>query len=358
MLLPKMSGEIITRVKEDGATILHTAVQSNSYDIKKAMKMLLHVYPEYIHVMDKKGRSILHLAAKNCYRGDEIIPVLVKRCPHLLKIVDNERRSVLHYVCGYSRGQKIIKMLIEKEPELMDMIDGYGENALHCVRNGQTCKVLMQKAPQLINMVNKYKRSPLHKAVYGHYIEVIEMLLPYTNYENINRLISVLFKLEGVKITEEGCSLLHLTSKVFKSRYNDQCKIFQMIMNIHPQLINVVTHRGYTVLHLLVLQRHEIKVCDSMKLLLDYSPNMANIVDKMGCTALHYVVKYPSAEPLKRIAMVELILSRMDFKAICAVNTEGKTAMDMATEANFLNAVEIIQKRIKIEEANPELNQN
>jgi len=240
-------------------------------------------------------------------------------------------------------------MLLEKEPSLIQMTDKNGETVLHAVNNRKCCKILIRKLPQLINSVNNYGWSPLHNAVVGHLSPVVEILLPLTNHKNINSLQTINFKwLNDSTERSDQISLLHLATNVTQNEYSAQDLIFQMIIKTYPDMIHMVSKQhGFTVLHLFVLLRigkqDRVKWnYRSMLLLLDHFSYVVNEVDEKGCTGLHYIVKYPSSE----LRVIELLLSRMNVDAICAVNTEGKTALDIATESDFPKAVEIIQKNV------------
>jgi len=131
-----------------------------------------------------------------------------------------------------------------------------------------------------------------------------------------------------------------------------------MLIKSYPKMIQIVSNLGYSPLHFMMLTDWEIGVYESITLLLDHYPELANKVDKMGCTALHYMVRNPGDDGRKKLPVVEFILSRMEMNAICAVNGEGKSAMDIAREFNFPNAEYVIGKKIQTEKEKTEADQN
>ncbi len=263
----------------------------------KTFEILLELDP-------KLDRETLQRLIETCF--DDCI-CLYQLKSFVQKIEDNGQQSVLNAFLDASIT--LTNSIFNRFNEICKDIENH-ENTLAVVKD---------LVKNRIDVRNKLGSTLLHRAVHYGRIDFIQWLLEQNQ------------KLVNAVIISNRITALHIAAS------NGDLRIFKLLLNNTPELINKVDIKGCNVLHYAAAKGH----LDIVTFLLSRNPELLNNVDINGCNPLHLAA-------LKgHLNVVRFLL--LEVADLNALNKKGKTILHLAAAKGHLDVVKLIL------EANPEL---
>ena len=179
-----------------GSTPLHLACKEPAFE--RISKLLKHVSPEAINLVDVEGLTPLHVACSMNYEPEKIVELLLKKNADVT-LTTVQGSTPLHVACGNRDGFKTASRLLK------------------------------HLQPEAVNAMDNNSWTPLHRACKGGSKQTVELLLK--NNANVNLL------------TNEGASPLHLAAQ------NAEVEVLKSLIKIFPDQINLKDNKGCTILH-------------------------------------------------------------------------------------------------------------
>ncbi|KAI3844338.1 hypothetical protein MKX03_006141 [Papaver bracteatum] len=221
---------LLTNNKKD--TALHEALQNSSY--VEVVKMIAEADPSFEYCANDAGETPLHLAVQygeyfqvnfilnnlptpTCsspggrtvlhnailYHVDsglmDIVNVLLKNKPHLVRVVDRDGRSALHYA-AYDSNAELATKLLDVDPSAGYVKDKDGMTALHYAAGGNCNATLdrksdkfienvIQRCPDCWELLDSEGRNFLHVAAMNRRFSVIKYVFDMKSNYMANNLI-------------------------------------------------------------------------------------------------------------------------------------------------------------------------
>ncbi|KAI3868211.1 hypothetical protein MKX03_022894 [Papaver bracteatum] len=178
-----------------GETPLYLAARYGHYDLVDILPCPTFAAPD--------GRSILHIAMlyPNSYPG-KMLDVLLKKIPQIVKEVDKDGRSALHYVAMINGNAELAIKLLEVDPSIGYIQDKDGMTALHHVamgiyynrnRSAQEhigfIENVIQRCPDCWELVDNEGRNFLHVAAKNKRLKIIKYVFDKKSAYMVDNLI-------------------------------------------------------------------------------------------------------------------------------------------------------------------------
>ena len=146
---------------------------------------LLEVEPETVYDLDRRGRTLLHLACMNSKADLALVQFLYNKMPEAIQMKDNDRGGTtgrtsgcaggklpIHKLCdNYGMDEKasleILRFMLSIDPSFPTMEDIDGSLPMHeaaIYMPGSFCKVLMDAYPESLKVFNNRGKLPIHLA--------------------------------------------------------------------------------------------------------------------------------------------------------------------------------------------------
>jgi ankyrin repeat protein len=120
--------------------------------------------------LDRSGRTLLHLAARECRHVEDVIEVLLG-CGASPAAVDRTGRTPLHVACEYSHLGAMRALLPVSSVHVVDSL-GRGPFHLACCSDcPEAVKLMLAAHPDLITSLDSNGRSPLVYSLLGTHHE-------------------------------------------------------------------------------------------------------------------------------------------------------------------------------------------
>ena len=255
---------------------------------------LLEVEPDTIYELDRRGRTLLHLACMNSKADLALVQYLYNKMPEAIHIVDNDRggssygrtsgevggKLPIHKLCDNNKmdekaSLEILRFMLDIDPNFLQMRDIEGNLPMHeAAINMPTsfCKVMMDAYPESLKLANHRGKLPIHLACglgNSSYKEdpvdkVRFMLQLYPELSNMG---------------EEGSNWLPIHNAALKGGGVASIKSLELLINHDPASLSKVARNGPNEM-LLPLQLAKIRL-DSAQALYDAYPE-AILVGNFG----------------------------------------------------------------------------
>ncbi|KAI3866940.1 hypothetical protein MKX03_021983 [Papaver bracteatum] len=145
------------------------------------------------------GRTVLHIAVLYTFDSGLMVDVLLKKKPHMVKEVDRDGRSALHYAAFYGAVEVAIKLL-DVDPTVAYIQDKDGMTALHHAaggiyhpRSGHQSDIFIEhvirRCPDCWELVDSEGRNFLHVAVEKNRSKVVKYVFDMKSNYMVNNLI-------------------------------------------------------------------------------------------------------------------------------------------------------------------------
>lgn len=147
---------------------------------------LLEVKPDTIHELDRRGRTLLHLACMNKKTDLALVQFLYNKMPEAVQMKDNDRggssygrssrevggRLPIHKLCdNYGMDKdaslEILRFILNIDPNFLQMRDIEGNLPIHEAARSMPasfCKVMMDAYPESLKLANHRGKLPIHLA--------------------------------------------------------------------------------------------------------------------------------------------------------------------------------------------------
>ena len=146
---------------------------------------LLEAEPETVYDLDRRGRTLLHLACMNSKADLALVQFLYNKMPEAIQMKDNDRGGTtgrtsscaggklpIHKLCdNYGMDEKdsleILRLMLSIDPSFPEMRDIEGSLPMHdaaIYMRGSFCKVLMDAYPESLKVFNNRGKLPIHLA--------------------------------------------------------------------------------------------------------------------------------------------------------------------------------------------------
>uniref|UniRef100_A0A6N2LYS0 Uncharacterized protein n=1 Tax=Salix viminalis TaxID=40686 RepID=A0A6N2LYS0_SALVM len=157
----------------EGNYPIHLACKSHSADV---VKEYLDKFPYAEEFINKKGRNILHVAAK--YGNCNVISYILKQDPKLveplLNEMDEDGNKPLHLAAGYGKSLAAFVLVRDQRvehftfPSLITTQNSQEDTVLHLAaregKDSQAIKSLVDSNTSVVRMKNEMGNTPLHDA--------------------------------------------------------------------------------------------------------------------------------------------------------------------------------------------------
>ncbi|KAL2530764.1 Ankyrin repeat family protein [Forsythia ovata] len=222
--------KLLTMINRNGDTALHEAIRN---DQPKIVQSILEKLPEIANIVNNSLETPLFLAVDRS-RVECVKNILVK-CPSPA-YTGPEGRTALHAVARYNCKQ-IVEVLLKKHPTLIKEVDDFGWSALHYAARYRTDKVAKEllnadKSIAYIVAEKDNNKTALHIATCKGNVKIMEEILTYCPdcWE---------------MVTSDGQNILHLAVEFEKQEAFD----FILKKSWVDNLINQMDDEGNTPLH-------------------------------------------------------------------------------------------------------------
>jgi len=147
---------------------------------------LLEAIPETMYDVDRRGRTLLHLACMNQKTDLALFQFLYNKMPEAIRIVDNDRggssygrtsgevggKLPIHKLCDNNKmdekaSLEILRFMLDIDPNFLQMRDVEGSLPMHeAAINMPTsfCKVMIDAYPESLKVANSEGSLPIHLA--------------------------------------------------------------------------------------------------------------------------------------------------------------------------------------------------
>ncbi|KAL5547346.1 hypothetical protein UlMin_007033 [Ulmus minor] len=322
--------------------MLHIAAKSGN---KQSTDQILQSYPQLVHVINTKGETPLHIAARlgHFEVARRLITCAKQQTAeesgnnHPLRIVSKKKLTVLHEAAKNDH-LNVVDLLIKEDPGLTSTTDDDVESPLfmaverrfyqvalriletfpYCSCSGRNGMTIMHAAviglpPDFVNKVLKKKGlgileekdsfgwTPLHYAAYIGNRDVVKLFLEK------NR------SLAYTK-NKEGMSALHIAAQ------RGCIGVIETIIQTCPDVSELLDDKDQTALHVAVANRNMLVVTRFLRMM--PFNDLLNEPNKDGNTCLH-VAALQGYE--------EIVLCLLDDRRVdqAAINNLGMTAADI-----------------------------
>jgi ankyrin repeat protein len=167
----------------NGRSPLHLAFRSGRRN--KVIDRMIRANPEALLLQDESGKSPLHVAVEVHWTEDptneliwanpdpllwNVIERLIRANPEALRLLDKDGKSPLHLAAEHGRDSEVMDWLIRGNPEALLWRDASGKSPLHlaAAEHGRYSEVmdwLFRGNPEALLLLEKDGKSPLHLAV-------------------------------------------------------------------------------------------------------------------------------------------------------------------------------------------------
>eukprot|EP00522_Entomoneis_paludosa_P002004 CAMPEP_0172474022 /NCGR_PEP_ID=MMETSP1065-20121228/69148_1 /TAXON_ID=265537 /ORGANISM="Amphiprora paludosa, Strain CCMP125" /LENGTH=512 /DNA_ID=CAMNT_0013232199 /DNA_START=100 /DNA_END=1638 /DNA_ORIENTATION=+ len=229
------------------------------------VRFLVTVYPSSISACRTDKVSPLHLACAY-YKGGEpdVINFLLDEFPEgASQIATDMGWLPLHSAAHGGAHHSIIDRLCQLYPDSPTTPDSKGRTSLHiaCERRGnyEGVKCLLKNAPQLADVEDDSRFTPLSLAAMHQSLDVLEMLLEFTQVLEDNH----------------GVSLLHMAA------FQNTVEVIDFLAIKYPQMLTARVRDSDMYTPLLAACRHEAPV-EVVRSLIRHDPSTLNMPDGEG----------------------------------------------------------------------------
>ena len=272
--------DVYQRTK-DNANILHLACQHSPMDLRLSfVQYLLQNFPELLKVIDKNGRTVMHYASRggslqiikfiekndtvNKYPDlyhqtttgdwttlhDSVIGGSLSVVEHLIgQGLDVYQRTkddtnILHLACQHSPMElrlSFVQYLLQNFPELLKVIDKNGRTVMHYASRGGSIQIIkfiekndtVNKYPDLYHQTTTDNWTTLHDSAIGGSLSVVEHLIGQG--------------LDVYQRTKDDTNILHLACQ--HSPMELRLSFVQYLLQNFPELLKVIDKNGRTIMH-------------------------------------------------------------------------------------------------------------
>lgn len=177
------------------------------------------------------GGTALHCAAQCGYV--EGVAKLLARHPNMIDAVDNKGRTALHIAAIHSQNDVMRRLLAVASPRVINAVCEEGDTALLCM----ACRGRYDFAEQLLDVM-----SP--EAISASDRQMGRTVLHWAASRNFHKLVARLLAMSpGLidKVTAKGETVLHVSVHLES--------IAEMLLAVRPGMVHAVDNKGNTILH-------------------------------------------------------------------------------------------------------------
>ncbi|KAI3915797.1 hypothetical protein MKX01_013253 [Papaver californicum] len=127
---------LVMMVPPGGRTALHALALQISNSFRGASPKLVHLLRHIVKEVDKDGRTALHYAV--CCGNVEFVDAVIKVDPSICYMSDKDGMTALHHAARLDRRINVLKKMLERCMDCWQVLDNKGRSFLHvAVENNQ-----------------------------------------------------------------------------------------------------------------------------------------------------------------------------------------------------------------------------
>lgn len=311
----------INHQDRDGLTALHLAVESRN--IAAVQNLLAHGASYKIH--DKRGRTAVHLAAENNTRN--IMNLFLQTPTHNFG-VDNEMRSLLHYLAMWTGSGRINSFIVSRNANV-NVLDQNRRTPLHYAAifaNDAGVFTLLEHGSS-VNNRDANGWTAVHYAIRNGNRYMVELLLKHgADLDMLNGFGQSCLQLALVSGSADTTNLLLSQNPRLDHRDNfERTPLHLACLEVSYRLVG--TERA----------EHERNGLETIKYLLRAGADV-NSTDSFGRTALH--IAAAKCDP----QLVRLLLKRPDTR-VSPRDRHGCTPLDWAVSCRNQATVKLLRRK-------------